>query len=241
MKKILTVLILVFSLVPVFADKANVCVYPENAEISSYINNYFSDNATVVGSTLTVGNDLLESGDLNLMHLICDTSKAELLVMPLKDTLSGFTHLRLYVFNPGTEEFKNIWETLTKTSFDYGIEVAFKLAEFIPGDKDLSKLENAMNDDFRIIEIPTLSSRELKPKWMDDKNLYVDARNKFYSSFGRTIFIFGTKVLFRSLNTDSDKMLNAAEGVCTAGICLSITDMIRNMFDYFRYADYVSP
>lgn len=217
-------------------DGITVCVCPENKEISSYLKNYINENITVVSANLKIEDSELESGDKNLMHLICDKTKADFIIMPIKSDLADFHHLRLFAYNPDGEKFSKIYESLAQDSYEFGINSIYKIAEFILPESKFSDFEivNPL-ENIEKITIPKLSSDEIKPSWMSDKVIYEEARNSFYGAFARTIVLFGVQTLSRTMDW---KVLN---GISTGAICISATDMIKQMFDYFRYADYISP
>lgn len=223
-----------FSLVA--KDGITVCVCPENKEISSYLKNYINEDISVVSTKLKIEDSELESGDKNLMHLICETTKADFVIMPIKSDLADFHHLLLFAYNFKEEKFSKIFESLAQDSFEFGIDSIKSIAKFILPESEYSQFEvkNPL-ENIPKITIPKLSSNDSKPKWMSDKSIYEDARNTFYRSFARTIILFGANTLSKTMDW---KIMN---GITTGAICISATDMIKQIFDYFRYADYVSP
>lgn len=114
MKKAFLFLILIalcFSLYA-FADK--VCIYPQNAQLSSYIKDYFSIETK--SCNVSISEENLKSANEKIMQYICKASKSDFLIIPTVSDLGGFNLYQVRVYDLNSGEFELIYEHLTQDS-----------------------------------------------------------------------------------------------------------------------------
>ena len=78
----------------------------------------------------------LRDRDPMLLQYICSTSKADLLIMPLSDRMSGVNALTIYVYSPLTDRAEQVFFRLLQNSNVFSDEAVYALAPyFITEDK----------------------------------------------------------------------------------------------------------
>ena len=82
---------------------------------------------------------------------------------------------------------------------------------------------------------------QLKPQWMADQSLLKDAKDGFYKRFAISLMIFGAKVALRSFNDGTNKVLTALDGLATAALAVSFSDLVGWLVDYYRQTEYIAP
>ncbi len=82
---------------------------------------------------------------------------------------------------------------------------------------------------------------QLKPQWMADQSLLKDAKDGFYTRFAISLAIFGAKVALKSFNDGTNKVLMALDGLATAALAVSFSDLIGSLVDYYRQTEYIAP
>jgi len=82
---------------------------------------------------------------------------------------------------------------------------------------------------------------QLKPKWMADEALLKDTKDGFYRRFAISLAIFGAKVALKSFNDGTNKFLMALDGLATAALAVSFSDLIGSLVDYYRQTEYIAP
>ena len=82
---------------------------------------------------------------------------------------------------------------------------------------------------------------QLKPQWMADQGLLKDAKDDFYTRFAISLVIFGAKVALKSFNDGTNKVLMALDGLATAALAVSFSDLVGSLVDYYRQTEYIAP
>ena len=82
---------------------------------------------------------------------------------------------------------------------------------------------------------------QLKPQWMSDSSLLKDAKDGFYTRFAISLAIFGAKVALRSFNDGTSKVLMALDGLASAALAISFSDLVGSLVDYYRQTEYIAP
>ena len=76
---------------------------------------------------------------------------------------------------------------------------------------------------------------------MADQSLLKDAKDGFYKRFAISLMIFGAKVALRSFNDGTNKVLTALDGLATAALAVSFSDLVGWLVDYYRQTEYIAP
>ena len=82
---------------------------------------------------------------------------------------------------------------------------------------------------------------QLKPQWMADQALLKDTKDGFYTRFAISLAIFGVKVALKSFNDGTNKVLMAFDGLATAALAVSFSDLVGWLVDYYRQTEYIAP
>ena len=82
---------------------------------------------------------------------------------------------------------------------------------------------------------------QLKPQWMAEQDLLKDAKDGFYRRFAVSLAIFGAKVALKSFNDGTNGFLMALDGIATAALAVSFSDLIGSLVDYYRQTEYIAP
>lgn len=82
---------------------------------------------------------------------------------------------------------------------------------------------------------------QLKPQWMADQDLFRDVKDGFYKRFAISLVIFGAKVALKSFNDGTNNVLMALDGLASAALAVSFSDLIGSLVDYYRQTEYIAP
>lgn len=74
--------------------------------------------------------EAMATGDIALLDMVCRVSEADLIVMPVVSDIQDFRHLRLYVYQRGSDYAEMVYEELvTKQSVRYPITCSMELGQ----------------------------------------------------------------------------------------------------------------
>lgn len=227
MKKLLVFCLLIISLFSLYAEKLNVCMYPENREVKDYILESYSDDLTLITSNLEVKNVDLETGDVHLMDLICNKAKCSYIIIPINEKLDQFYYQKIYVYNFNTKSFDKIYENLSQDSSLFSRKAIENLHSYL-------NIENKVRSEEVNKKTISLDLPEFDFNRQMDKSSYEKAKKDFYNSFARTLACFSANVLSSSFNNQT------LTYVSTGLIGLSLFDLVRSLIKYCNYVEYIS-
>ncbi|MCF0261635.1 MAG: hypothetical protein HUK23_01820, partial [Sphaerochaetaceae bacterium] len=72
----------------------------------------------------------------------------------------------------------------------------------------------------------------LKPDWLTNTSLFSQAKDDFYASYARSLIIFGARLALGAFGNSST--IIALKSTCSAALTLSIVDLVRSLFDYYK-------
>lgn len=135
-KKCVAVLLILFlSVMTLFAKKKEevrefdktVCVIPSNTEIEHYLG-MFLDKDKIKQGNVDFDIELLSTGDTRLMEYVSSTNSADIYVIPLVRSASGFNHLTLYVYDGS--EARKIYERVDQKSSSFSVDIVLELYKY---------------------------------------------------------------------------------------------------------------
>ncbi len=142
-KNILFLLFLFLFISSAFAVKSSavrpidkrVCVLPSNTEIEHYLSLFIPPEKIVKGDVERIRQvnanfdvEMLSSGDLRLMEFVSATNSADIYVIPLVRSASGFNHLTLYVYDGGTIE--KVYEAIDYQDSTFKVDIVLDLYKY---------------------------------------------------------------------------------------------------------------
>lgn len=72
--------------------------------------------------------NIISTKDLLILDYICSTTGANLILIPVSGSLSGFRHLQLYAYSSSDKSLSLVYEQLSQNTTEYSLEVLLKLA-----------------------------------------------------------------------------------------------------------------
>lgn len=107
-----------------------VCLIPNNNQISEMIKRYLPDeNITFDNSFSNISYDSLLSSDKRLYEYIKKNCHSDVIVIPIAEKVSGFTHNRLFVYKDGN--ITKVYESLENKSTAFPSDVILKLVPYL--------------------------------------------------------------------------------------------------------------
>ena len=285
--------------------------------------------------------------DIVLLDYVCDTTGADLIIMPVSDYFQGFRLLSVYAYEYGSDSLKLLFQIVSTDSDRFPVNAALPIAGFfMNGAPALVKLDdlavgavvevdgmevdsldgfimtaegrhiihlsaqgkqdrtfatelvgnsvssvNASMKDSRYSGLAITSDPEaevlvdgvsvghtpltldnyvipsslrfmapgyaaktvgilnetkgisisLKPDWMADENLLKSAKDGFYTRFAVCLVVFGAKIAMKTLDDGNSGFLGVMDGIATAALTVSFTDLIGSLVDYYRQTVYIAP
>ncbi len=105
------------------------------------------------------------TGDVELLEYICSRNSADLVLIPVTDSLQGFNHMAIYAYRYGSGELALVHETLAKDSNRFSIRSVLRLATlFREGTPAVLRLDNLVTGASVLIdgeEVPVMDSHVL--------------------------------------------------------------------------------
>lgn len=146
-KSFVLALILISLCFSVFASNLNVCIYPNNAELVSYFNTYYPELTLVNNPVVCSAEDLL-TGDSRLLEYVCNKSKADILIIPVIETISDFNYLRIYSYIDETKTMNKEFELLNAENTEFGFDSILSINDLFYDNSN--EIENLYNQDYSL-------------------------------------------------------------------------------------------
>ncbi len=90
-------------------------------------------DVVLVNSSVTYDDQAIVSGDLVYLKYMCESSGADLILLPRVSSLSGFIHLQLFSYEYGASSLDLIYEAVSKDSDRFTVKAALELARLFSG------------------------------------------------------------------------------------------------------------